>query len=219
MITIEKLKKKYGDRTVLDIESLNFANGKSYALVGANGSGKSTLLKILAGIERPTDGVVKFTAGVKIAYMPQRSVGFKIGTAANLRLVCGDKARIDASLESFGLTELRRKNASKLSGGETQRLALARTLLVPFNLLLLDEPTAAMDINSAVAATEEIRKAVKNAGAAFIFSTHSLPQAKELSDFIVFLDGGKVAETIPSESPLSEVADDGAKAFLKSVLG
>ncbi|MDR3216532.1 MAG: ATP-binding cassette domain-containing protein [Clostridiaceae bacterium] len=219
MLTIENLKKRYGERTVLDIERLEFEDGKRYALLGANGSGKSTLLKILAGTERASEGRTVFPDGVKTAFMPQHAVGFKLSAENNLRIVCNDKALIAAALKEFDLGTLKSKNAAKLSGGETQRLALARTLLVPFTLLLLDEPTAAMDLNSAQAACDAIKRAVTDSIATLVFATHSLPQAVRLADFLIFMDGGVIAEVMSSECPLTDVKDVRAQAFLKSIIG
>lgn len=215
MIKITGLHKRYGDRTVLHIPAYTFEAGKRYAVIGANGSGKSTLLKILGGTLKPTDGAAVFKDGAKVAYMPQKSYGFDLSVEKNLSIVCKDKASVQAALAAFGLSKLRKKNASKLSGGETQRLCLARTMLTLHDVLLLDEPTAAMDILSAKRAEEVIQNTVAGKGATLVFATHSAQQAKKLADFVVFMHEGAILETVPAADFPAKAAMPETQAFLE----
>ncbi|MCL2817813.1 MAG: ATP-binding cassette domain-containing protein, partial [Clostridiales bacterium] len=149
MIELSGVRKEYGGRCVLDIKSLRIERGKRYALLGANGSGKSTLLKILAGTVKQTEGAI--TSGVSgkkaVGYLPQTPYGFSFSVLKNVLLALDDeperRAKAEAACEAVGMGALINADASKLSGGETQRMAFARIISMPRQLLLLDEPTAA----------------------------------------------------------------------------
>lgn len=206
-------KKQYGDKVVLDVGKLTFEEGKAYALIGANGSGKSTLLKII-GNQLKAEGERVVSKELTIGYMPQQSYAFAMSVKRNIMLPVKamDKKKrrykLNALTNDLGLRGLLHKNAVKLSGGETQRMALARTLMVRCGLLLLDEPTAALDVGQAKAVIELLNKEVKENGVTLIFATHSLKQAELLADEALFLCGGKLMERgNPSEilkNPKSE---------------
>ncbi|MGI6228967.1 MAG: ABC transporter ATP-binding protein [Christensenellales bacterium] len=196
MIEIENLKKIYAGRTVLDIESLKFEEGGRYALIGANGSGKSTLLKILAGIIPPDEGKVNIPKNLKLGYAPQKAFAFSMSIKKNVALACPkeQKNKIADIISKMGLTHLAKKRADKLSGGETQRLALARLLVADRNFILLDEPTASMDINYSLATEEFLNDYINEHAATLIIATHSIVQAARLGKEIIFLHEGKVLE-------------------------
>lgn len=191
MITIINLKKIYKEKTVLDVPEFIFEHGR-YALVGANGAGKSTLLKILGGIIKAESGKVIIDKTLDLVYMPQKSFGFNMSVAANLKITAKNFAEIS---DRLNLKPLEKKNAGKLSGGETQRVALARALLASSDILLLDEPTSAMDMENAVAAENLILEQQKPV----LFATHSLAQAQRMADFIIYMESGKIIECLPCE--------------------
>ncbi|MBQ7117500.1 MAG: ABC transporter ATP-binding protein, partial [Clostridia bacterium] len=145
MIEIKNLTKKYGDRTVLNISALTVKKGETIVIVGPNGSGKSTLLKILAGVLSESTGEIN-THG-DIYYLHQQSIPFRKTVRKNLLFsVRGgtDKEKTAEKIISLlSLSELADKNASGLSGGECQRLALGRVLVNEGDFLLLDEPSSA----------------------------------------------------------------------------
>jgi len=214
------IKKEYQGRCVLDIEDLRFEQMKRYALLGANGSGKSTLLKILAGAEKQTDGTIKIDiAGKKaIGYLPQTPYGFSISVLKNVLLALDNypdrQEKAKAAIESVGLGALIHASGSKLSGGETQRLAFARIISMPRKLLLLDEPTAATDINGINLLEKALLKYCEQNECTVIFSTHSPAQAIRLADEVVFLHQGLVAEHGPAKQTLREPQSTEARAFL-----
>ena len=218
MIEIKNLLKKYERKTVLEIPHFIFESGMRYALVGSNGSGKTTLLRILAGIMKPDGGeIIKDYS--KPAYMPQKCFGFSLSVTANLLMAKNDRERAEYLTAQFGLERYREKSAAKLSGGETQRMALARTLIVDFDLLLLDEPTAAMDFKSSKTAEEVIAKELKKAGASLIFATHTITQAKAMADRVVIMSGGKIAEEVASGDFPFRVKSHEAFEFLDTYVG
>ena len=137
--------KTFAGGAVLRFPELTLEPGRIYAAVGANGSGKSTFARLAAGV-LPADHGVRMLEGADVGYMPQRSYAFRLSTRANVLLSGGDAGRAERLMEALGLTELSRRKASRLSGGETARMALARVLMRPHDLLILDEPTASMDM-------------------------------------------------------------------------
>lgn len=195
MIEIKNLKKIYGDRCVLDIEKLSINKGECVILKGHNGSGKSTLLKILAGTESKTDGEIAMTG--QAYYLPQQSLPFNRSVRSNI-LFCLDGERksknelCDRILDALNLKHLENKNAKTLSGGECQRLALARALCRKADIILLDEPSSAADTDGRRLINEIICKYRKETGCTVIMTTHTgeLPETDNMR--IVELCDGKI---------------------------
>ncbi len=216
MIEIKKLKKLYGDRTVLDIESLTVKKGETLIIAGPNGSGKSTLLKIIAGVIKETSGCVSSKG--EIYYLPQQSVPFGKTVRKNILFSAKNKQdsknRCDILLDELALSHLAEKNALGLSGGECQRLALGRVLMNKGDFLLLDEPTSAADIEG----TELIEKAIKRyhaeTGCGIIITTHSPAQALAFADRIIILNSGRIAEQGSATEILSEPQTCWGKKFV-----
>lgn len=199
-ICTEALKKSFGTRTVLELPRQEFDFGRIYAVIGANGSGKSTFARILSGMTEADEGKLQIERSertadkLKIGYMPQKSYAFRMSVRQNLLLNDGDEARADELLEAVKLTELSGVQAKKLSGGETARMALARILMRDYELLLLDEPTAAMDIETTILAEKLLRDYCERTGCCMILITHSLQQARRMADELLFLHKGKLIE-------------------------
>ena len=212
--------KKYGERTVLDVKKLVFERGKIYAVMGSNGSGKSTLAGILAGVLKGDGEIIYEGKKPVTGYMPQKSFAFDMSLIANMllgqplrgRKEMRDKAR--RLLADFGLVEMRNKNAKKLSGGETEKLALARLMMSDYELLVLDEPTAAMDVNAVERAENSIREYFERLRPAIVIVTHSPAQARRLADEVIFLDEGKVEEKGPVAEAFGNPRSDKLKKFL-----
>lgn len=216
MLEIKNLRKTYGDRTVLDIDSLRINKGETVVIVGPNGSGKSTLLKILSGVIAETEGEINLDG--ELYYLPQQSIPFRKSVRKNILFSAKESAdkelRCDKLLEKLGLSHLAEKNAKGLSGGECQRLALGRILINSCDLLLLDEPSSAADIEG----TEIIEKAIKEyreeTGCAILMTTHSPAQALNLADRIIMLHEGKIVEEGSSQELLSNPKTLWGKKFI-----
>lgn len=194
-MNISPVRKTYDQVTVLDFPAFHLEPGTICALIGANGSGKSTLARILAGI-LPADGKnARFDAPEKVGYMPQKSYAYRMSVRSNIALGGRDGEKARRLMESLQLTHLADKRADKLSGGETARMALARLLMKPFDLLILDEPTAAMDMETTALAEEQIRLYRQETGASILLVTHSLRQARRLADQVIFLQKGCLIES------------------------
>ena len=205
--------KSYGGKRVLSLPELELPKGRITAIVGPNGSGKSTFAKILAGVEH-ADGKTPVLSGVSVGYLPQKSFSFRMSTEKNVLLNGGDRARAAELMKALGIGELAGQSAKKLSGGETARMALCRILMGRYELLILDEPTAAMDMESTLAAEELIRAACDGQGCALLLITHSLSQARRLADRVIVLHRGELVEQGPCGRVLNEPEQEQTRRFL-----
>ena len=183
------IRKTYKGRLVLDMPSLGLEGGKVYSIVGANGSGKSTFAKILAGIVDADEGV---GALADVGYMAQKSYAFNMSLEKNILINGEDKERCKKLMEALNIFHLASNKAKTLSGGETAKMALARIMMKDYKVLILDEPTAAMDRESVSLAEELIKEYCKQTQCVIILITHSLEQAKRMSDEIIEIDYGKI---------------------------
>lgn len=219
---IENIRKEYEGKVVLDIETLEFEKGRIYVIVGANGSGKSTLLRILGGTlktDKFKDKIVIDFDGQTHCFMPQKNYAFKMRTDKNIMLsghkTEEKKAAAEELMKELKIDHLRREKAHKLSGGETARMALCRTILSGADVLLLDEPTAAMDIESTIIAEDVIRRYRDEKGATIIMVTHSINQARRLADVVVFMKDGKIVEQGEKLKVLDNPETSDMKEFLE----
>ena len=183
------IRKTYKGRLVLDMPSLGLEGGKVYSVVGANGSGKSTFAKILAGITDADEGE---GALADVGYMAQKSYAFNMSLEKNILINGDDKERCKKLMEVLNISHLACNKAKTLSGGETAKMALARIMMKDYKVLILDEPTAAMDRESVSLAEELIKEYCKQTQCVTILITHSLEQAKRMSAEIIEIDYGKI---------------------------
>lgn len=213
-----------GNATLIDGIDLTLERESRTVVMGPNGAGKSLLLRLLHGMLTPAAGEVLWDGRPldeegrrHQAMVFQRPVLLRRSVAANLRFVLEGKRRrkrerVVALLEEVGLDHhLADKPARLLSGGEQQRLNLARALALEPGVLFLDEPTASLDPASTAAIEEVVRRAHGN-GTKIIFVTHDLGQARRLADDVVFLNRGRVEEHGPAreffEHPVTRAAAD-----------
>jgi tungstate transport system ATP-binding protein len=206
-VSIKNLKKLYSDKLVLDIDNLTMEKGKITGIIGPNGSGKSTLLNIVAGLDREFSGIVKYdqksinkeiykemTLVTQKPYLFRREVYENIEYPLRIRGVKkGEiKRRVKDIIERFEIEELKDKKAHLLSGGESQKVSLARALVFEPRLLLLDEPTSNIDPESIKIMEREILKYNRETKGTVLIVTHNIEQSKRLCDNIVYLEEGKV---------------------------
>jgi tungstate transport system ATP-binding protein len=213
------------DKVVLDGVDVTIAPRARTFNLGANGAGKSTLLRVLHGLIQPTCGGVRWgratTPPRSEAMVFQRPVLLRRSAIGNvvhaLKLagVRGSKVRRRAqeALASVGLEALADRPARVLSGGEQQRLALARAWALVPEVLFLDEPTASLDPPSA-RAVETIVNDIHAGGTTIVMTTHQLAQAKRLADSIVLLQDGRVAEHTDAGTFFREPRSAYGRAFL-----
>jgi tungstate transport system ATP-binding protein len=209
---IHSLIHAYGGKTVLEIPQLEIPAGEICALFGPNGSGKTTLLSILALLLRPSAGSVHLrgveaTGGREprllrrqVTLIHQKPVLFTTTVWNNvsyglraLGLPAREiKARVGAMLEKLELSNLAQRQARKLSGGEAQRVVLARGLVLETPILLLDEPTSFLDDSFLPLLFDMLKQANQSRGVTILVTTHDLKFISSLYDRIYCLEGGKI---------------------------
>ena len=206
--------KTYNRRVVLRLPELEIEPGRITAIIGPNGSGKSTFAKILAGIER-SDDKRPLVSGVSVGYLAQKSFPFRMSTEKNILQNGNDPARARELMTALGIEALAGQSAKRLSGGETARMALCRILMRRYDLLVLDEPTTAMDMESTLAAEKLMQETCREQGCALVLITHSISQARRISDRVLVLHQGELIEQGDSARVLSTPKEERTKRFLE----
>jgi tungstate transport system ATP-binding protein len=203
--------------------TLTLSGGAPTILLGPNGSGKSTLLRLAMGLARPTSGRITWGGrampGERLAMVFQRPVMLRRSVSANVAYALGarDDARVAELLDRVGLRALADRPARRLSGGEQQRLALARALARDPEILFLDEPTASLD-PAATKGVEDIVRDVAATGVKIVMATHDIGQARRLAGDIVFLARGRLVERADATQFFTVPATPEAAAFLRGDL-
>lgn len=223
MITVNGVKKYAGKRCIVDVPHLTIAKNERVALIGANGSGKTTLLRIIAGTIKADEGKATIESpDVSPYYMPQISFGFAMSVMSNLKTVLPKdmskeekQKAIDNALSLLDLQALAKKRGSRLSGGETQRMALARLLITPKKLLLLDEPSSAADIKGIDLIETALLKFCITNETTLIMATHSPKQALNIATRVVLMQDGKIAESGAPEELLKNPKTECGKQFME----
>jgi tungstate transport system ATP-binding protein len=209
-IAIEGVRYGVRELTILDGISLSLAAGAPTVLIGPNGSGKTTLLRLAMGLIEPTSGRVTWGGRARVpplrrAIVLQRPAMLRRSAAANIQYALASAgiarsewpARIVELLDLVGLAGFGDRPARRLSGGEQQRLALARALARDPQVLFLDEPTASLDL-AATKAIEDVVRAVVARGIKVVMSTHDLGEARRLAGEIVLIHRGRIVESGPA---------------------
>lgn len=208
---------------------LSIAGGARTVILGANGAGKSVLMRLMHGLLAPSSGQVLWNgSAVRPAVQAmvfQRPVMLRRSTLANvaygLKLhgvpQAVRRARAEAALARVGLGHLAERPARVLSGGEQQRIALARAWALEPRILFLDEPTASLDPGAA-REVERIVTEIHRAGTTIVMTTHNLGQARRLADEIIFLHQGRITERTPATEFFRQPASPEAAAFLAGEL-
>lgn len=229
------IKKRFHSRFELSC-SLEIESGPLYTIVGPNGSGKSTLLKVLSFIEQSDSGkIIYYDDGApilnpfdrteirrKAVLVPTRAALYNESVFSNaayglrLRGFGRDEIRkhVMEALKAVRLAERENSNALELSSGEAQRLAIARALAIDPDILMLDEPTASLDPDNTKIVEEIVTNRRNNSGRINIIVTHSLQQARALSDFIIFMYKGEIIEISEKESFFTRPSTDLTRSFI-----
>lgn len=233
---VRNLKKVYNSKIVLDINNLNFQEGRIYAIVGPNGSGKTTLLNILNLLEKADEGQIFFydqeitnksnpdtleirrrmTLVNQDPFLFHSTVYNNIAYGLKIRSIPSkvQKSRIRSALNIVGLSGFKDRKADQLSGGEAQRVVIARALVIEPEVLFLDEPTANIDQKHIDVVERIIKKIKKEIKTTVIFTTHDLSQAYRLADEVISLLDGKIIKQVPENLLRGEIIEeDGLKRF------
>jgi len=228
---VRNLKKVYNNKIVLDVDNLDFQEGKIYAIVGPNGSGKTTLLNILNLLEKPEEGQIFFhdqeitnksnedtleirrrmTLVNQDPFLFHSTVYDNIAYGLKIRSIPPkvQKSRIKSALNIVGLSGFKDRRANQLSGGEAQRAVIARALVIEPEVLFLDEPTANIDQKHIDVVERIIKKIKKEIKTTVIFTTHDLSQAYRLADEVISLLDGKIIKQVPENLLRGEIIKEG----------
>ena len=213
-------------RHIIQPLSLEIGAGPSTIILGANGAGKSVLMRLMHGLLAPSAGRVAWSgsdARRKQAMVFQRPVMLRRSALANVAYAVAaagigeaEKIAMEA-LREVGLAHLAHRPARVLSGGEQQRLALARAWALHPEVLFLDEPTASLD-PSATREIEAVIRAFDASGTKIVMATHNLGQARRLGDEVLFIHQGRLVERAPVERFFRQPGTAEAAAFIKGEL-
>ncbi len=238
LYSLSHVQKQYGKRTILRIAQLDIYPGEIFALVGPSGAGKSTLLRLLALLEPPTQGTLKLslngsdvscqTASIherrQLAMVFQRpvllsrSVRTNVAYGLRLRGERNARARVDAALERVAMGDFANAKAQTLSGGEMQRVSLARALVLEPKVLLLDEPTANLDPYNVRLIEGFLREQHEQYQTTIVIVTHNVFQAKRLATRVGLLLDGELVEVAPVEQFFNDPQDSRTAAFVSGDL-
>jgi tungstate transport system ATP-binding protein len=230
-LVVHEMSYEIGGKRLLDNISFRTTAGPRTVVLGPNGAGKSLLLRLCHGLLQPSAGTITWagetpeTARHGQAMVLQRPVLLRRSTAANITYVLRlrsiprrqRRALMTQMLEQAGLLALATRPARVLSGGEQQRLALARAWALRPQVLFLDEPTASLD-PAATQAVEALLDHIHRTGTKIIMTTHDLGQARRLADEVLFLHHGRLVEYVPASTFFSNPQSKEAAAFLEGKL-
>lgn len=228
-VRLKEVDLRFGPVVALQGVDLRIGIGERVALIGANGSGKSTLLRLLHGLLRPSAGSVLRDGSMRQAMVFQRPFALRASALTNvalglwLRGLRWRQAKEEAllALGRVGLGAVALRNARTLSGGQLQRMALARAWGLKPHVLLLDEPTASLDPH-AKREVEALMADFAGSGMTLVFASHNLGQVKRLATRVVYMEQGRVLADLPVqaffEGPLGATSRE-AELFVRGELG
>ena len=240
VIELSHLEKAFGDHQVLRDINLSVRKGEVISVIGSSGSGKSTMLRCINLLESPTGGKIYFN-GVDIEspevkltdYRARVEMVFQsfnlfnnmtaLDNCVKPQMIVLKRSRQEAEriareyIEKVGMSAYVNARPAQLSGGQKQRIAIARALSMNPEVILFDEPTSALDPEM-VGEVLEVMKTLASAGYTMIVVTHEMGFAREVSDRVIFMDGGYIVEEGAPEEFLSAPKQERTKEFLSRVL-
>jgi tungstate transport system ATP-binding protein len=234
LVVINELLVKQGKKVALQLNHLSIRQGETLAVIGPNGAGKSTLLLTLARLLEPERGEILFNGRPataesdtayrrRIALVMQNPLLFDMSVFDNVacglrfRGVTRDeiRRRVTLWLGRLGVEHLSKRRASQLSGGEAQRVSLARALVLEPQLLLLDEPFAALDPPTRSRLLDDLKQLLPLARATTVFVTHDIAEASQTAERIAVIIGHRLRQTGKPEEVFASPADEEVARFLK----
>lgn len=230
-IRFENLKKSYDGKVVLDLAEGVIKKGKRTAIIGPNGAGKSTFVKLISGIEKADQGTIWYgeetdfpqkdiTLVFQKPYLLSTTVEKNIAYPMKLRGYDDEtiEKRVAELTEELNLTEFRKTKAWKLSGGETQKVALARALAFKPKLLILDEPTANIDPVTTAEIEQMLIRIGEKQETTILLITHNLAQAKRTCEEVMMFYGGNLIESGECSKILTQPEHEETDRFIRGEL-
>jgi len=230
-LRLDKVNYTIDNKALIEDFSVEIQSPGISIILGHNGAGKSLLLKLLHGVIEPFSGSIHWqqqtpnsqqywrTLVLQKPSFFDRSVRFHLEFVLSISQTekAQQQERIEQALDVCGLSELQQRKVSSLSGGEIQRLSLARAWVLRPKVLLLDEPTVALDPPAAYQ-FEALVKQFRDSGSKIIMTTHDIPQAQRLADEVIFIYQGKLAEQADASSFFKAPTSSIAQHYLKGQL-
>ena len=232
ILSVKNISKEFGAQKALDNVSFELSKGEFFSLLGPSGCGKTTLLRIIAGLEFPTSGVIelngkdaseltpqKRNVGVvfqNYALFPNMTVFQNVAYGLEVRKISSEKIREKVSevLEKVRISHKMNSNVTMLSGGEQQRVSLARVIVTEPDLLLFDEPLSNLDYALRLDARNEIKRLQRDIGITSVYVTHDQSEALALSNRIAVMNSGKVIQIGTPEEVYLNPADKFIAEFI-----
>jgi len=236
LLKVNNLSKKYAEKYAIKEISFEIEQGEFFTLIGPSGAGKTTLLRLINLLEPPTVGEIEYNgwslntlpkkkmvnARREMGFVFQRPVVFSttvksnVAYGLNFRNLSSDEIeeRVQSALDMVGLQGFEERKALTLSGGEIQRVALARTLATEPTLLLLDEATADLDPSNVALIEKILKKFNKEKEVTIVMATHNFFQAKRLGDTVGFLMNGEMIEIGTADQIFNHPQDKRTEAFI-----
>jgi tungstate transport system ATP-binding protein len=233
LIELKNITFKAHDKMILDIPEFQIETGEFLGIMGPNGAGKSTLLKVLAFLDQQTSGEIlyrgqaiangsaplelrrKFSIALQQSLLLDGTVFDNIAIGLTLRKVPKSiiKEKVEQWMELFGVSHLAKKNALYLSGGEAQRVNLARAMIVEPEILFLDEPFSALDFPTKIRLMEDFKQIIENAKTTTVFVSHDLMEIHYLTAKLAIIVNGEVKQVGPTSRVL-EYPNSSTSSFL-----
>ncbi len=213
LVVLDDVVKRFGDFVAVERMNLEIQKGEFLALMGPSGCGKTTTLRMLAGIEKPSEGTIRLSGKVmndlganerdtpmvwqSLALFPFLNVRKNVEFGLKMRGMPAAERKTKAMewLERLGIAEFANRDVSQLSGGQRQRVALARALVTEPEILLLDEPLSALDAHLVIRMQGELTRLQRELGITFVYVTHSQSEAFAMADRVVIMSKGNIAQT------------------------
>jgi tungstate transport system ATP-binding protein len=233
ILDIHDLLIRLDQKIILDIDTLTLENGEILAIIGPNGAGKSTLLLAIARLIKLERGVISFNGShvsgesdtqyrrhmslvLQEPLLLDMTVFENVATGLRFRKLpqAEIKLRVETWLKRFGIDHLKNRSSRKLSGGEAQRVSLARAFSLQPELLLLDEPFSALDAPSRTSLLEDLKSILAETNTTTIFITHDLKEAASLGDSMAVILNGKLHQRGTPEEIFTNPKNDEVRAFL-----
>ena len=231
-LSVQSINKKFNGQIVLEDISFDVKEGEFVSILGASGCGKTTLLKILVGIEKADSGMIfkddknitfkkPSERGMGLVFQnyalfPNMSVFSNVAYPLKANHVAKDEIqkRVEETLSIVGLSEFANKKPTKLSGGQQQRVAIARTLVMNPDIILFDEPMAALDADIRMSLRKELKELQKRLNKTMIYVTHDQEEAFSMSNRIIVMNDNHIAQFDTPNNIYKHPADEFVKKFI-----